>query len=266
MDALFTLENLATLGLLVMLQAVLGFDNLLYISLESQRVAPEKQATLRRYGIIIAIMLRIVLLFVVIKVISLSQEALFSIDWQGFISASFTLHSLVILLGGVFIIYTATKEITHMMTLEDEEDDERTPHSFMAALFWIVLMNVVFSFDSILSAMALTDSFLVMAIAIVMGGILMIWLSDRVTEFLQNNRMYEVVGLFILFLVGVMLISEGGHLADLHLFTYPVEVMSKTTFYFVIFVIMVIDLVQGRYQKKLMARKERLTAKKKRFV
>mgnify|MGYP000085232521 CR=1 FL=1 len=63
-------------------------------------------------------------------------------------------------------------------------------------------MNLVFSFDSILAAMALTDIFLLMAIAIIIGGILMIWLADRVTEFLKKNRMFEVLGLFILFIVG----------------------------------------------------------------
>ncbi len=91
-----------------------------------------------------------------------------------------------------------------------------------------------------------------MALAIVIGGLLMIWLSDRVTIFLERNRMYEVLGLFILFIVGIMLLSEGGHIAHLNLFGYEVTPMSKATFYFVITVLVLIDLVQGRYQKKLL--------------
>jgi predicted tellurium resistance membrane protein TerC len=163
----------------------------------------------------------------------------------------FNLHGLIVLLGGAFILYTAMKEILHMLALEEVGHEQRSTRSFGAALFWIVLMNVVFSFDSILSAMALSDEFLVMATAIVIGGIMMIWLSDHVTEFLQKNRMYEVVGLFILFLVGIMLISEGGHLAHLKFFGYDVTPLSKTIFYFVIFVMVLVDLVQSRYRRKL---------------
>jgi len=92
-----------------------------------------------------------------------------------------------------------------------------------------VTMNVVFSFDSILSAMALTENFIIMATAVVISGILMVWLADHVAEFLKKNRMYEVLGLFILFIVGIMLVSEGGHLAHIHLFGFAVEPMAKST-------------------------------------
>jgi len=119
-------------------------------------------------------------------------------------------------------------------------------------VFWIVLMNLVFSFDSILSAMALSDVFWVMATAIIFSGLLMILLADKVSDFLQKNRMYEVLGLFILFIVGILLISEGGHLAHLHLFGHEITPMSKATFYFVIAILVLTDIVQGRYQKKLM--------------
>jgi predicted tellurium resistance membrane protein TerC len=118
---------------------------------------------------------------------------------------------------------------------------------------WIVIMNLVFSFDSILSAMALTDEFYVMAVAIVISGLGMIWLADHVAEFLKKNRMYEILGLFVLFIVGVMLVSEGAHLAHLHLFTFEIHAMEKSTFYFVIAVLVLVDIVQGRYQKKLLA-------------
>ncbi|HIQ07312.1 MAG TPA: tellurium resistance protein TerC [Thiotrichaceae bacterium] len=261
MDALFTIENLFTLMLLVMLQAVLGFDNLLYISIESKRVAPKDQARLRKLGIGIAVVLRVALLFVVMKVLSLFQEELFAFNWQGVIEGHFNLHSLVVLVGGIFILYTALKEITHMMSFEEDQHIERKPRSFATSLFWIVTMNVVFSFDSILSAMALSDNYYVMATAIIIGGILMMWLADGVSNFLQKNRMYEVVGLFILFLVGVMLISEGGHISHLTLLGHTVEPLSKTTFYLVIFIMVLVDIVQSRYQKKLLAIKKELSAK-----
>ncbi len=252
---IFSIENLFTLFMLVLLQAVLGFDNLLYISLESQRVEASQQSKLRKWGIGLAVILRIVLLFVLMTLIDKIQGELFSIELTGFIEGHFSFHALIVLIGGVFLLYTATKEISHMMVLEEHEQQQREPRSYFASLLWIVAMNAVFSFDSILSAMALTNVFALMATAIVIGGILMIWLADHVTEFLKKNRMYEVVGLFILFLVAVMLLSEGGHLAHLKLFGFEVTQMSKATFYFVIVVMIAIDLVQSRYMKKIQALK-----------
>lgn len=249
---LLTLDNLFTLLMLILLQAVLGFDNLLYISLESKRAPVEKQEFVRRMGIGIAILLRIVLLFAVIGIIDAFQDPLFGVGWTGVVEGRFNLHSLIVLGGGVFILYTATKEIWHMMGMEDLHGEERKPKSPGQVIFWIVLMNIVFSFDSILSALALTDVFMVMAVAIIIGGVLMIWLSDRVARFLEKNRMYEVLGLFILMIVGVMLLTEGGHLGHITLFGHPVEPMTKATFYFVITVLVLTDVVQTRYQRKLL--------------
>ena len=262
MDAL--LAHLFTLGMLVLLQAVLGFDNLLYISLESKRVPAERQAYVRRLGIGLAIGLRIVLLIVLVKAIdALKEYELVHISWKDVLEGGFNFHSVIVLLGGIFILYTAVKEILHLLAVDElGEHGEKKVHSVRAAVFWIVAMNLVFSFDSILSAMALTDNITVMAIAIIASGLLMIWLSDHVAEFLKKNRMYEVLGLFILLIVGIMLISEGGHLAHLTLFGHKVEPMAKSTFYFVIGILVVVDLIQTRYQQKLLARRaaEKATA------
>jgi len=254
------MEDIITLGFLILLQAVLGFDNLLYISLESKRVAPERRSYVRRLVIGLAIGLRIVLLFVVVELVKALQNPLFGIHWQGWIEGEFDFHSLVVLLGGAFILYTATKEIMHMMHIEEAEEMGERPDrkaSVGKVVTMIVVMNLVFSFDSILSAMALTETFWVMAVAIVITGILMIWLADHVSEFLQRNRMYEVLGLFILFIVGVMLVTEGGHKAHLTLVGNKVEAMTKTTFYFVLVVLLITEVVQSRYQRKLQAEKAR---------
>ena len=256
METLFSFENLINLLLLIMLQAVLGFDNLLYIAIESKRVEPHKQALVRKLGIGLAVVLRLILLFAVLQVISVFQNPIFAVDWPGVMTGSFNIHSLIVLFGGVFILYTAMKEILHMMSLEETGQESHKPRSFWSALFWIATMNAIFSFDSILSALAFTNVFAVMALAIVIGGILMIWLSDEVAAFLQKNRMYEVVGLFILFLVGIMLVSEGGHLSQLTFAGYHIEPMSKATFYFIIAVMVIINIVQSRYRKKLQRLKQ----------
>ncbi len=256
LDGLFTIQNLFTLGMLVMLQAVLGFDNLLYISLESQRVEASQQSKIRKWGIGLAVLLRIVLLFALLKVLSLFTSELFALDIKGFIQGSFNLKSIVVFLGGIFLIYTALKEILHMMMLEEDLQRKRKPSSFASVLFSIVIMNAIFSFDSILSAMALTQNFILMATAILIGGLLMVLLADKVTEFLKKNRMYEVVGLFILFLVGAMLLSEGAHDAGLVLFNTEIHAMSKGTFYLIIFVMVIVEMVQSRYQRRLLTLKQ----------
>ena len=250
------IDNLITLAFLVLLQAVLGFDNLLYISLESKRAPEADRKRVRRIGIIIAIALRIGLLFALLQLIQYVQDPLFAFH-SFVIGGVFNLHSLIVLAGGAFIIYTAMKEIWHMLYYNPQHESTAAPKSAAQVMTMIVLMNLVFSFDSILSAMALTDVFWVMATAIVIGGVLMIWLADGVSNFLQKNRMYEVLGLFVLFIVGIMLLSEGGHLAHLELFGHEVTAMSKATFYFVISVLLITDLVQSRYQRRLIAAAEK---------
>ncbi len=263
------INSLVTLALLVLLQAVLGFDNLLYISLESQRAPEAEQSRVRKLGIGIAVGLRIILLFVLINLVEMLGDPFFSTT-GGWIEGSFHFHSVIVLFGGAFILYTATKEIIHMMSLEEEgKVTNRKPSPPGRVIGMIVLMNVIFSFDSILSAMALasikdpeTGAHLgyqlgVMITAILIGGLLMILLADKVTGFLQKNRMYEVLGLFVLFIVGIMLLTEGAHLAHLSFFGNAIQPMTKTTFYFVIGVLLLTDIVQGRYQRKITAEKIR---------
>jgi len=256
---LLTPGNLMTFLMLTLLQIVLGFDNLLYVSLESKRVSPEKQQYVRRMGIGLAIVFRIVLLFAIVKAIGYFQDPFWHIHWESIIEGTISVHSLIVLFGGGFIIYTAFKEICHLLSVDDlsHGTSKGKTRSVRSALFWIIAMNLVFSFDSILSAIALTNVFAVMAASVVVSGVLMVLLADHVAKFLEKNRMFEVLGLFILFLVGVMLLSEGGHIAHLKLFGYAIEPMAKSTFYFVLAVLVTIDIVQTRYQRKLTALRAR---------
>lgn len=298
----FSVSGLFTLLMLLLLQAVLGFDNLLYISIESQRVGPEKAPMVRRWGIGIAVALRIVLLIIIVNVFALLAEPLFEIGAKGFIEGEFTMQALVTLAGGGFIIYTAIKEIHHLLAVDHIEHTEGSAgKSVMQAIVMIVAMNLVFSFDSILSAMAIANvevanvvnasgevistftgsvvqckadlianpvagavgcepgkdyQVWIMAIAILSSGIVMILLADYVADFLKRNRMYEVLGLFILFLVGVLLVTEGAHLAHLKLFGFPIDAMSKSSFYLVVGVLIITDIISTSYQKRLWAQRE----------
>ena len=145
-----------------------------------------------------------------------------------------------------------------MIVVDDfHSEAKRDSSSATSVIIKIVFMNAVFSFDSILSAIALVDDpnddYWIMALAILSGGAMMIWLADGVSNFLQKNRMYEVLGLFILFVVGIMLLTEGGELAEMKLFGNEMHAMTKTTFYFVIVILVLTEIVQTRYKKKLLA-------------
>ena len=232
-EVLWSLQSLFTLGMLVLLQAVLGFDNLLYISIESKRVPEEQQSLVRKSGIGLAIVFRIGLLFVLVNLVDRLQGTFLSVHSSP-LSFELSGHSLIVIFGGAFILWTAIKEIYHLLAVTDISKDpsKKQKSTLGKSVAMIVIMNLVFSFDSILSAMALTELLSIMTVAIVFSGLLMMLLADRVAIFLQKNRMYEVLGLFILFIVGIMLVSEGGHLAKVELFGTEVTAMSKSTFYF----------------------------------
>jgi len=186
----------------------------------------------RKYGIGIAVLLRIVLLFLIVNLFTLLAEPLFGIHLGKIIEGEFTAQALITLLGGGFIIYTAIKEIHHLLQVDHIEHSEGGgSRSVMGAISLIVAMNLVFSVDSILSAMAIasvpgvdgaapTYQVPLMVIAILVSGLGMILLADRVTDFLKKNA------------------------------------MSKSSFYLVVGVLVVTDVLSNRYQKRLWAQKE----------
>ena len=278
MAELLTFENLGNLIMLCFLQAVLGFDNLLYISIESQRAPVAQQKAVRFWGIIIAVALRIVLLFTMVQLLDALSAPFYTFHWTGIIEGGVNFATCVFLFGGIFIIYTAVKEIGHLLSVEHLHTDVegKSGKSATQVILLIVFMNLIFSFDSVLSAIAITDVFPILATAILLSGLAMLLLADGVTRFLERNRMYEVLGLFILLIVGVVLIGEAGvaaahavetaastteiashttHDNDLaiKIFGYPLVPMSKTTFYFAVIVLFAVEIIQSGYQRKLNA-------------
>lgn len=267
MADLLTLANLGNLLMLCFLQAVLGFDNLLYISIESQRAPVDRQKSVRFWGILIAVGLRVVLLFVMIRLIDLMSEPFFILNFPGILEGGVNFSTLVFVFGGILLIHTAVKEISHMLSIDDLGKDIHKKNSKSAArvIAIIVLMNLVFSFDSILSALAITDVFPLLAIAILLSGIAMLALADTVTVFLKKNRMYEVLGLFILLIVGVVLLGEAGPAAahamqddslQIRVFGYALIPMSKSTFYFAVIVLVLVEIIQSGYARKLNAERQ----------
>lgn len=277
MADLLTLENATNLLMLCFLQAVLGFDNLLYISIESQRAPVAHQKSVRTWGIILAVAMRIVLLFVMVKLLSLLERPFYVFEWEGILTGGVNFATIVFIFGGIFIMYTAVKEIGHMLSIDHigHDVEGKSAKSAASVVALIVLMNLIFSFDSVLSAIAITDVFPVLAAAILLSGLAMLLLADGVTRFLQRNRMYEVLGLFILLIVGVVLLGEAGQAAAhgaealgatheeaeamaLHVFGREIVPMSKSTFYFSVVVLFLVEILQTGYSRKLNAERRAL--------
>ncbi len=274
---LLTLENATNLIMLCFLQAVLGFDNLLYISIESKRAPIAQQQSVRRWGIILAVALRLILLYVMITLIGALSEPFYVFDWEGVLTGGVNFATVVFIFGGIFIMYTAVKEIAHMLSMDhlDHDVEGKSGKSAAQVVGLIVFMNLIFSFDSVLSAIAITDVIPVLAIAIILSGLAMLLLADGVTRFLEKNRMYEVLGLFILLIVGVVLLGESGQAAvhgveamgvpheeakDLALKVFDREIvpMSKSTFYFSVVVLFAVEILQSGYSRKLNAERAAL--------
>ncbi|MEY1556300.1 TerC family protein [Yoonia sp. R2331] len=272
MADLLTLENAMNLLVLCFLQAVLGFDNLLYISIESKRAPVAQQKAVRMWGILIAVALRVVLLFVMISLIDALSEPFYTFTWDGVITGAVNFATVVFVFGGAFIMYTAVKEIAHMLSMDHlgHDIEGKGGKSAVQVVMLIVFMNLIFSFDSVLSALAITDVFPVLATAILLSGLAMLLLADGVTKFLENNRMYEVLGLFILLIVGVVLLGEAGQAAvhgveamgvpheeakelALKIFGQEIVPMSKSTFYFSVVVLVAVEIIQSGYSRKLNA-------------
>ncbi|MDF0603181.1 tellurium resistance protein TerC [Psychromarinibacter sp. C21-152] len=274
MADLFTLTNLGNLLMLCFLQAVLGFDNLLYISIQSKRAPLAQQKAVRLWGIVIAVALRVVLLFAMVHLIEVLAEPFFVMTWEGVLEGGVNFATIVFVFGGVFIMYTAVKEIAHMLSLDHLDADIGGNERGMSAarvIVLIVMMNLIFSFDSILSALAITDVFAVLAFAILLSGAAMLVLADGVTAFLSKNRMFEVLGLFILLIVGVVLLGEAGQAAAhaahdpalaLHVFGFEIVPMSKSTFYFSVVVLFAVEAVQAGYSRKLAAERRAAAARR----
>ena len=172
MAELLTFENLGNLLMLCFLQAVLGFDNLLYISIESQRAPVAQQKAVRFWGSIIAVALRGVLRFVMIRLIGSLSEPLYIFPEGGWIEGGVNFATCVFLFGGIFIMYTAVKEIGHLLSIEllDTDVENKSGKSAAQVVALIVLMNLIFSFDSVLSALAITDVVPILATAILLSS------------------------------------------------------------------------------------------------
>ncbi len=191
---------------LTFLEIVLGVNNIIFISIVSNKLPVDQQAKARNLGLILALIFRIGLLLGIAWIIGFT-EPLFSIF--GFEISG---RDLILIAGGIFLLAKSTTEIHHK--IEGEEHDETNGSrkiSFAGTIVQIILLDMVFSFDSILTAVGLTEEVLIMIIAVVIAMTIMITLAGKISDFINNHPTLQILALSFLILIGFMLIVEGLH-------------------------------------------------------
>lgn len=194
-----------SLATLAALEIVLGIDNLIFLNIVAGRVSPEKRETARRIGLLLALGMRVALLFSLTWVMSLTRP-LFSV-----LDQEVSTRDLILLLGGLFLFGKATLEIHHYVEGEEERAAGTAHMSFAAAVTQIALLDIVFSLDSVITAVGMANHIEVMIVAVVIAMGVMLAAAGAVGSFIERHPTIKMLALSFLLLVGMALVADGLH-------------------------------------------------------
>jgi len=239
---------------LTFLEIVLGVDNIIFISIAAAKLPEEEQKTATNIGLVLAMVLRIVLLFGISALIAMSAP------WinihTDFIQAGFSGQSLILIGGGLFLLYKSVTEIHHKLEgeeLSDEATKNKKTYTLSNAIVQITLINIVFSFDSILTAVGMTNgiegALIIMIIAVVFSVLIMMLFAVPVGRFVNKHPTIQMLGLSFLILIGFMLILEGGHLAHLSILGNEIGIVPKGYLYFAIAFSLLVEFLNLKLRK-----------------
>lgn len=200
---------------LTVLEIVLGIDNIVFISILSGKLPPEQQNKARQLGLALALIMRVALLLSIKWIMSLTQNFLFIGDWLGIENPKWQLYlnlsgrELILLLGGLFLIYKSTTEIHHRIEGEDEEQKLQSKAvTFGSVLVQILILDVVFSLDSVITAVGMVDEIAVMVAAVVIAVVVMMLSATAISDFVNRHPSVKMLALAFLLLIGVSLTAE----------------------------------------------------------
>lgn len=222
---------------LTFLEIVLGIDNIIFISIASGKLPEEERPKATNIGLVLAMLLRIVLLFGVSILVAM-EETWFSVN-MSWMHGDFNGQSIILIIGGLFLLYKSTTEIRHKLEEEDPHDTApKGKASLSNVIVQITLINIVFSFDSILTAVGMTNglvgALIIMIIAVVISVLIMMLFANPVANFVNKNPTIQMLGMAFLILIGFMLIAEGAHLAHFSVAGSEVGTIPKGYLYFAI--------------------------------
>ena len=256
---------------LTFLEIILGIDNIIFISIATGKLPPEQRKRATRIGMLLAMFMRIALLFGISILISMKKPWLsFDLGW---FSADITGQSLILLLGGLFLLYKSTNEIREKVDEKGQEEKElgkSAKKSFRKVIFAIILIDLVFSFDSILTAVGMTSgvegALYIMVTAVVISVLIMMQFAIPVSTFVNKHPSVQILALSFLVLIGFMLITESAHLANASIFDSHVTPIPKGYLYFAITFSLLVEVLNMKRKKSSKKVESKSTSEQERIL
>jgi len=257
----FLLSSDAIMALLTLtfLEIILGIDNIVFISIAANKLPEHQQNKATNIGLLFAMVQRIVLLFFVSFLISLSEP--FFMYENSWLYLALSWQSIILFLGGLFLIYKSTSEIREKMESPSHDEDlvkGKKIKSLSQAIVQILLLDFIFSIDSILTAVGMTNglsenhnyNLVLMIIAVVVSIVIMIIFANPIRKFINTHPSIQMLGLAFLILIGFMLITEAAHLSRTSLFGNEVGAIPKGYLYFAIAFSLFVEFLNYKITKK----------------
>ena len=241
----------AALFSVTLVQIALGADNLIVITILANKLPLDQQKKAVRWGLILAMVFRIMLLAIVSWVLRYASQPFFHFDFtvlglhfQGELSGK----AVVLVGGGLFLIWSGVKELRHKM--KGVEHEVVGDNSFAKVLATIVGLNLLFSVDSILTVVGMTDIFAVMALSVIVSVALMLVFAGPIADFMKANPDFEILGLFVLLLIGFVLFLEGGHVGHMMVNGSEFPYIPQWITIFILLLMFSVDLYQNWHERK----------------
>jgi predicted tellurium resistance membrane protein TerC len=259
LDFLFTSDAIMALLTLTFLEIILGIDNIVFISIAANKLPEEQRGKATNIGLILAMVQRIILLFFVSFLVSLKTPFYFIETSWLYIAVSW--QAIILFTGGLFLIYKSTSEIHEKVELPNHDENalkSKKIKSLSQAIVQIMIIDFIFSIDSILTAVGMTNglhpnhnyNLVLMIIAVVISIGIMIGFANPIRKFIDNHPSMQLLGLAFLILIGFMLITEAAHLSHTKLLGNTVGAIPKGYLYFAIAFSLFVEFLNFRINKK----------------
>ncbi len=228
-----SLDGLISFSSLVLMEIVLGVDNIIFISILTGRLPSHQREKARFIGISLALMIRIALLFLITWLIGLNKILFTAYELE------VTGRDLILIAGGLFLIYKSTTEMHQKLEGQDETLESKGTLTFGVAIVQILLLDIVFSFDSILTAIGLVQSVTIMVLAVIIAMVVMLVSANKIGDFIQNHPTVKMLALSFLLMIGILLFIEGFHIH-----------VPKGYVYFAMFFSLLVEILNIKVRKR----------------
>ncbi len=251
-DVVFESVFWLNLFTVTLIQIALGADNLIIITILANKLPSNQRKKAINLGLFLAMIFRIILLAMVSYILKYATDVFYHLDYRFqsifAIKGAFSGKSVILIIGGLFLIWKGVKELRHKS--KGVEQEVKPVDNFYHVLFVIVGMNLLFSVDSILTVVGMTDIFLVMAGSVIISVAIMLFFAGAISDYMNENPDFEILGLFVLLLIGFVLILEGGHVAHLTINDSSFPYIPQWIVIFILLLMFTVDLYQNWIERK----------------